>query len=216
MAPPPPPPIGPPSAGLRDGSRSFVKRKIDSIFRRPGSTLSSGQRARVARSWMGARRPRVPGQWAPCSSCLRPGKRTGPDFDGKMIRTARATTSWPARPTCRICTVGSDPAGFLAPIRQAPKRYEEFLDNGRPLPRQTLDHIARVHRAVQRIYSRSAMRQSSDSPAASALFVMLAAPRSTSNQSPVGGLDTRLFVQLSNARAAGKPPRLSPSSAFSR
>ncbi len=97
-------------------------------------------------------------------------------------------------------------SGFLAAYQAGPKRYEEFLDDGRPLPRQTVDYIARVHRAIQRIDSRPAVPQSPDSPAASALFVALAAPRSTSNRSPVDRLDTRLFVQLSNARIATKLP----------
>jgi hypothetical protein len=97
-------------------------------------------------------------------------------------------------------------SGFLAAYQAGPKRYEEFLDDGRPLPRQTVDYIARVHRAIQGIDSRSAVPQSRDSPAASALFVTLAAPRSTSIRSPVDKLDTRLFVQLSNARIATKLP----------
>lgn len=102
--------------------------------------------------------------------------------------------------------------GFLAAYQAGPKRYEEFLDDGRPLPRKTVDYIARVDRAIQRIDSRSAVPQSPDSPATSALFVTLAAPQSTSNRSPVDRLDTRLFVQLSNARVATKLPASRPSS----
>lgn len=101
--------------------------------------------------------------------------------------------------------------GFLAAYQAGPKRYEEFLDDGRPLPRQTVDYIARVHRAIQRIDSRSAVPQSPDSPATSALFVTLAAPQSTSNRSPVDRRDTRLFVQLSKARIATKLPPSRPS-----
>ena len=107
-------------------------------------------------------------------------------------------------------------SGFLAAYQAGPKRYEEFLDDGRPLPRQTIDYIARVHEAIQRIDSRSAVPQSPDSPAASALFVVLAAPRSTSNRSPADTLDTRLFVALSNPGAAVKPSPLSPLPASSR
>ncbi len=102
-------------------------------------------------------------------------------------------------------------SGFLAAYQAGPKRYEEFLNDGRPLPRETLDYVARVNRAIQRIDSRSAVRQSPDSPAASALFVVLAAVRSTANRSPVDRLDTRLFVQLSNARIATKLPPSRPS-----
>ena len=107
-------------------------------------------------------------------------------------------------------------SGFLAAYQAGPKRYEEFLDDGRPLPRQTVDYIARVHRAIQRIDSRSAVPQSPSSPAASALFVVLATPRSTSNRSPADTLDTRLFVSLSNSRAAVKTSALSPLPASSR
>lgn len=104
--------------------------------------------------------------------------------------------------------------GFLAAYQAGPNRYEEYLDVGRPLPRQTLDYIAQVHRAIQRISSRAAVRQSPDSPAASALFVVLARPRSTSNRLPADTLDTRLFVSLSNPRTAVKtsPSSLLPAS----
>ena len=101
-------------------------------------------------------------------------------------------------------------SGFLAAYQAGPKRYEEFLDDGRPLPRQTVDYIARVHRAIQRIDSRPVVPQSPDSPAASALFVTLASPQPTSNRSSVDRLDTRLFVQLSNARIATKLPPSRP------
>ena len=103
-------------------------------------------------------------------------------------------------------------SGFLPAYQAGPKRYQEFLDDGRPLPRETIDYVARVNRAIQRIDSRSTVRQSPDSPAASALFVVLAAPRSTTNRSPVDRLDTRLFVQLSKARIATKLPPSRPSS----
>ena len=106
--------------------------------------------------------------------------------------------------------------GLLAAYQAGPKRYEEYLDDGRPLPRRTLNYIARVHRAIQRIDSRSAVPQSPDSPAASALFVTLAAPRSTVSRSRVDMLDTRLFVPLPDARATVKSPPLSPSPASSR
>ena len=107
-------------------------------------------------------------------------------------------------------------SGFLAAYQAGPKRYEEFLDHGRPLPRQTVDYIARVHRAIQRIDSRPAVPQSPNSPAASPLFVVLAAPRSTSNRSPADTLDTRLFVSLSNPRTAVKSSPLSLLPASSR
>ena len=107
-------------------------------------------------------------------------------------------------------------SGFLAAYQAGPKRYEEFLDDGRPLARETLDYIARVHRSIQRIDSRLAVPKSPNSPAASALFVVLAAPRSTSNRSPADTLDTRLFVSLSNPRVAVKSSPLSPSRASSR
>ena len=103
-------------------------------------------------------------------------------------------------------------SGFLPAYQAGPERYQEFLNDGRPLPRETIDYVARVNRAIQRIDSRSTVRQSPDSPAASALFVVLAAPRSTTNRSPVDRLDTRLFVQLSKARIATKLPPSRPSS----
>ena len=107
-------------------------------------------------------------------------------------------------------------SGFLSAYQAGPKRYEEFLNDGRPLPRETLDYVARVNRAIQRIDSRSAVRQSPDSPAASALFVVLAAVRSTANRSPVDRLDTRLFVPLSHGRSTVKLPPSSRSIAPSR
>ena len=107
-------------------------------------------------------------------------------------------------------------SGFLAAYQAGPKRYEEFMDDGRHLPRETLDYIARVHRAIERIGSRSAVLQSPDSPAASALFVVLTAPRSTTNRSPVEGLDRQLFVPLSNGRSTVKSPPSSRSLASSR
>ena len=107
-------------------------------------------------------------------------------------------------------------SGFLAAYQAGPKRYQEFLDDGRPLPRATLDYVVRVHRAIQRIDSRSAVPQSPDSPASSALFVVLAAARPTVSRAPVHMLNPRLFVPLSNGRSTVKLPPSSRSIAPSR
>ena len=110
-------------------------------------------------------------------------------------------------------------SGFLAAYQAGPKRYQEFLDDGRPLPRATLDYVDRVHRAIQRVDSRSAVPQSPDSPdspASSALFVVLAAARPTVSRAPVHMLNPRLFVPLSNGRSTVKLPPSSRSIAPSR
>lgn len=84
--------------------------------------------------------------------------------------------------------------GFLASYQAGPKRYEESIRDGRPLPRETLDYIARVQRDIDRIDLRSPRLASPAVPGASAIFVTLTASH------PARGhpLDTRLFVSLSH------------------
>ena len=69
-------------------------------------------------------------RWASCRSCLRPGERTGLDFDWERIHTLHTTTSWPVRPTCLICTAASDPADFSPPTRRVPSDTRSFLTMG--------------------------------------------------------------------------------------
>jgi soluble lytic murein transglycosylase-like protein len=90
--------------------------------------------------------------------------------------------------------------GFLAAYQAGPERYEEFIRDGRPLPRATLDYIARVHRVAMRVDARSASVSSPVAPAASALFVELATRQSNLDRSSDPQLDTRLFVPLSRDR----------------
>ncbi|WP_263495481.1 lytic transglycosylase domain-containing protein [Mesorhizobium sp. CO1-1-8] len=36
------------------------------------------------------------------------------------------------------------PKGFLAAYNAGPRRYQEHLSNGRPLPRETIDYVAKL------------------------------------------------------------------------
>lgn len=87
--------------------------------------------------------------------------------------------------------------GFLAAYQAGPERYEEFIRDGRPLPRATLDYIARVHRVAMRVDARSASVSSPVAPAASALFVELATKQPIPDRPSDHQLDSRLFVPLS-------------------
>lgn len=87
--------------------------------------------------------------------------------------------------------------GFLAAYQAGPERYEEFMRDGRPPPRATLQYVARVQRAIGRIDAHSSLVPSPSAPAASALFVVLTARPSNTGPSPDRQLDPSLFVQLS-------------------
>jgi soluble lytic murein transglycosylase-like protein len=104
-------------------------------------------------------------------------------------------------------------AGFLAAYQFGPERYKEYLADRRPLPGETVQYIARVHRAIERIHSRSTLVQAPNSPAVSALFFALAESPSTPNRLPVRRIESQLFVQLSNPRKAANLslPKLSHS-----
>jgi hypothetical protein len=87
--------------------------------------------------------------------------------------------------------------GFLAAYQAGPERYEESIRGGRPLPRETLDYIARVQRGIDRIDSRTPRLESPAVPGVSSLFVTLAASHPVRGHSLEHALDTRLFVPLS-------------------
>jgi len=89
--------------------------------------------------------------------------------------------------------------GFLAAYQAGPERYEESIHNGRPLPRETLDYIARVQRAIGRIDSRSPRLASPAVPGARPLFVTLTASHSVRGHPLEHALDRRLFVPLSRS-----------------
>lgn len=94
--------------------------------------------------------------------------------------------------------------GFLAAYQAGPERYEESMREGRPLPRETLDYIVRVQRAIVRINSRSPRLASPAVSGASPLFVTLTASRPVGEPSVEHALDTRLFVPLSQARQSAR------------
>ncbi|MGA7540695.1 MAG: lytic transglycosylase domain-containing protein [Steroidobacteraceae bacterium] len=93
--------------------------------------------------------------------------------------------------------------GFLAAYQAGPERYEEFLRDGRPLPRATIEYIARVQGVIQQGDPRSFTAPLSIGPAASSIFVILTTKRSSAGAAPNQQFDTRLFVPLSpNPRTA--------------
>ncbi|MHB8812485.1 MAG: lytic transglycosylase domain-containing protein [Steroidobacteraceae bacterium] len=96
--------------------------------------------------------------------------------------------------------------GFLAADQAGPKRYEESIRDGRPLPRETLNYIARVQRAIDRIDSRSPRLASSAVPGASSLFVTLTASHPVRGHPLEHAVDTRLFVPLSRHRRFAESP----------
>lgn len=94
--------------------------------------------------------------------------------------------------------------GFLAAYQAGPERYEESIRGGQPLPRETLDYIARVERAIDRIDSRSPRLASPAVPGARPLFVTLTASNPARGQPLEHALDTRLFVPLSHGRHSAR------------
>ena len=91
-------------------------------------------------------------------------------------------------------------AGFLAAYQAGPGRYEESLEHGQPLPRATLDYVAHVRRAIQRMHARPVPMPAPSTPAASALFVNLTAGPATGDRSSEELRDSGLFVPLSRRR----------------
>lgn len=87
--------------------------------------------------------------------------------------------------------------GFLAAYQAGPERYEESLHDGRPLPRVTLDYIARVQGDIDRIDSRSTRLASPAVSGASSIFVTLTASDPARGHPLDHAFDTRLFVPLS-------------------
>ena len=94
--------------------------------------------------------------------------------------------------------------GFLAAYQAGPERYEEFIRDGRPLPRATLDYVARVRRIVMRVSTRSSSVPSPVTPAASVLFVELATKQPIPDRPSDHQLDARLFVPLSREPQTAK------------
>lgn len=96
--------------------------------------------------------------------------------------------------------------GFLAAYQAGPERYEELMRDGRPLPRETLDYITRVQRAIDRIDSRSPGLASSAVPGANSLFVTLTARHPVRGHPLEHALDTRLFVPISRDQRLAESP----------
>ena len=90
--------------------------------------------------------------------------------------------------------------GFLAAYQAGPGRYEEFIRDGRPLPRATIEYVARVQRVIERIEAKSSPVPLPASPAASPLFVVLTSRPTNGDRTTSLQLDTRLFVPLSPVR----------------
>ncbi len=96
--------------------------------------------------------------------------------------------------------------GFLAAYQVGPERYEESIRDGRPLPRKTLDYIARVERAIDRIDSRSPRLAPPAVPGSSPLFVTLTAGHPVRRRPLERALETRLFVPLSRDQRFAESP----------
>ena len=92
--------------------------------------------------------------------------------------------------------------GFLAAYQAGPERYEEFIRDGRPLPHATIEYVARVQRAIERIEAKSSPVPLPAAPAASQLFVVLTSRSVNADRTTHPELDARLFVPLSPVRRA--------------
>ena len=97
--------------------------------------------------------------------------------------------------------------GFLAAYQAGPGRYEEFIRDGRPLPRATLKYVVRVRRAIEQIEANSSPGRLPAAPAVSPLFVVLTSRPSNQDRTANTELDTRLFVPLS---AVGRSATATP------
>ena len=87
--------------------------------------------------------------------------------------------------------------GFLAAYQAGPGRYEEFMRDGRPLPRATIEYVARVQRAIGRIEAKSSPVPLPAAPAASPLFAVPASGPTNGDRTTSLQLDRQLFVPLS-------------------
>lgn len=102
-------------------------------------------------------------------------------------------------------------AGFLAAYQAGPGRYEESLEHGKPLPRATLDYVAHVRHAIQRMHARAAPMPRPIASAASPLFVNLTAHAVAGNRSSGELRDSGLFIPLSrHRRTVRRTQRRSP------
>ena len=97
--------------------------------------------------------------------------------------------------------------GFLAAYQAGPGRYEEFIRDGRPLPRATLKYVVRVRRAIEQIEANSSPGPLPAAPAVSPLFVVLTSRPSNQDRTANTELDARLFVPLS---AVGRSATATP------
>jgi soluble lytic murein transglycosylase-like protein len=94
--------------------------------------------------------------------------------------------------------------GFLAAYQAGPGRYEEFIRDGRPLPRATIEYVARVQRAIGRIEAKSSPVPLPAAPAASPLFVVLTSRSANADGTTYPELGVRLFVPLSPVRRSAR------------
>ena len=97
--------------------------------------------------------------------------------------------------------------GFLAAYQAGPGRYQAFIRDGRPLPRATLEYVARVRRMIESIDGRSSSIPAPVAVAASPLFVVLTSRSVNASRPSHAALDTRLFVPLTAARRSAKESR---------
>jgi len=97
--------------------------------------------------------------------------------------------------------------GFLAAYQAGPGRYEEFIRDGRPLPRVTIEYVARVQRVIERIEAKSSPVPLPEASAASPLFVVLTSRPANADRTTSLQLDTRLFVPLSAGRRSATESR---------
>ena len=97
--------------------------------------------------------------------------------------------------------------GFLAAYQAGPGRYEEFIRNGRPLPRATIEYVARVRRAIERTNAKLSPVPLPADPAASPLFIVLTSKPTDGDRTTSLQLDTRLFGPLSPIRRSAMVSR---------
>jgi len=96
--------------------------------------------------------------------------------------------------------------GFLAAYQAGPERYEESIRDRRPLPRETLDYIARVQQDIDRIDSRSTRLVPPAVLGARSLFVTLTPNYPVRGHSLEHAPNTGLFVPLSRDQRVAESP----------
>ena len=97
--------------------------------------------------------------------------------------------------------------GFLAAYQAGPGRYEEFIRDGRPLPRTTIEYVARIEGVIERIDAKSSPVPLPAAPAASPLFVVLTSRPANADRTTSPQLGARLFVPLSPVRRSVRVSR---------